>query len=370
MQAQRGHLDRAAGDIETGIADVLQPRRVHNAAPQQAPPQWLVTWETRRPTLVMECFAEFLGVFFYCLFGIGASAAFFTTAAAKVEGYGNLLTVGLAYGMGIALAVITASATSGGHLSPCYTIAFWAFKGFPARKVPFYLISQIFGAMVATWCVYGMYKVEFDAIHEALVAAGPIGQASIYTPSGPAGILALFPGTGQQSSYLFLTEFMANLVLAIVVFTCLDGSTFTVSMATVPFVIALSYSSIIWAFAPASVALNTARDLGGRIACSAVYGHGCFTAHKSYTVLACLTNIPATLIGGFIQTTLLSDTAREILHAPPHMMEAARSHNERNGHDGMSLRSPLTRDGLSLRAITRDGNGTGSNEKTGYIPQE
>lgn len=84
------------------------------------------------------------------------------------------------------------------------------------------------------------------------------------------------------------------------------------------------------------------------------------------------TDLPFTLqlIGGFIQTTLLSDTAREIIHAPPHMMEAARSHNERNGHDGVSLRSPLTRDGLSLRAITRDGNGTGSNEKTGYIPQE
>lgn len=78
-----------------------------------------------------------------CLFGIGASAAFFTTAAAKVEGYGNLLTVGLAYGMGIArecsrgaafsakaagltlglraVAIISASATSGGHLSPCYS---------------------------------------------------------------------------------------------------------------------------------------------------------------------------------------------------------------------------------------------------------
>lgn len=33
--------------------------------------------------------------------GIGASAAFFTTAAAKEEGYGALLNVGIAYGMGI-----------------------------------------------------------------------------------------------------------------------------------------------------------------------------------------------------------------------------------------------------------------------------
>lgn len=35
---------------------------------------------------------------------------------------------------------------------------------------------------------------------------------------------------------LFLTEFMANVVLAIVVFTCLDGSSFLVSLASVPFV--------------------------------------------------------------------------------------------------------------------------------------
>lgn len=204
------------------------------------------------------------------------------------------LTLGLR-----SVAIITASATSGGHLSPCYSrlrsslvlancpltccsptaIAFWAFKGFPARKVPFYLVSQLFGAMVATWCVYGMYKVEFDAIHEALVAAGPLGQASIYTPSGVSQscLPSFLPSLTSLSSArtacwnsrplpryrtaeqlplpceLFAeatlssfgadlasaapqTEFMANLVLAIVVFTCLDGSTFTVSMATVPFV--------------------------------------------------------------------------------------------------------------------------------------
>ena len=98
MQAERPSLNRGAGDIETGIADVLQPRRVHQA-PHAPPPRWLTTWETRRPPLVMECtfafllrphgsaqpdcrtrsepladrasptrptgFAEFLGVFFY-----------------------------------------------------------------------------------------------------------------------------------------------------------------------------------------------------------------------------------------------------------------------------------------------------------------
>lgn len=45
-------------------------------------------------------------------------------------------------------------------------------------------MSQIMGAMIATWCVYGMYKTEFDAIHAALAAGGAAGQAQIFSPSG------------------------------------------------------------------------------------------------------------------------------------------------------------------------------------------
>lgn len=57
--------------------------------------------------------------------------------------------------------------------------------------------------------------------------------------------LALMPGAGQKMNYLFLTEFMANIVLSIIVFTCLDGSSFLVSLASVPFVIGMAYTSII-----------------------------------------------------------------------------------------------------------------------------
>lgn len=121
------------------------------------------------------------------------------------------------------------------------------------------------------------------------------------------------------------------------------------------------------------MALNTARDLGGRIACAGVYGGKCFTYNSRYTALAALTNIPATILGAWIQTTMLSDSARELVNAPPAMREVAAAHNERNGHgDAFSLRSPLTRDGgLSLRAVTRDqgADSLGSGEKKGYIPQ-
>lgn len=48
--------------------------------------------------------------------GIAATAAFITEHA-KPE-FGSMLTIGFAYCFGIALAVITCAATSGGHFNP------------------------------------------------------------------------------------------------------------------------------------------------------------------------------------------------------------------------------------------------------------
>lgn len=47
-----------------------------------------------------------------------------------------------------------------------------------------------------------------------------------------------------------------------------------------------AYAAIIISFAMNSLALNTARDLGGRMACSVIYGSGCWTTYGGYTALA------------------------------------------------------------------------------------
>ncbi|KAK4704391.1 hypothetical protein P7C70_g1825, partial [Phenoliferia sp. Uapishka_3] len=129
MEHERPHLHREQGDLEQGVADVLAEKRPRHAAPHAAPPDWLVKWETQRPIWLMECIAEAIGVFFYVFAGVGATASFFVTSAAGVEGYGSLLTIGLAYGMGIAFAIIVAAPVSGGHLNPSFTIVFYLFKG-------------------------------------------------------------------------------------------------------------------------------------------------------------------------------------------------------------------------------------------------
>lgn len=87
------------------VADLLQQRPdAHHSAPLPQPPAWLVNWERKRPTLLIECLAEAIGVFMYVFPGLGASAAFLVTTVAKEAGFGQLLNIGIAYALGIVCA--------------------------------------------------------------------------------------------------------------------------------------------------------------------------------------------------------------------------------------------------------------------------
>lgn len=213
------------------------------------------------------------------------------------------------------VAIIIAAPTSGGHLSPAFTIAFCLFKGeflyffctqrlskahlslsdigFPWRKAPYYIVSQILGAMVGALIVAGIFHDQLALITEELRAVG-LGQA-VYSAQGPAGLFGLMPAAGQNLGWAFFNEAIGNIFLAILVFSVLDACNFFVTLSSAPFVIGAGYAVVIWGFSINSVALNNSRDLGGRIACSIVYGRQCFTAHSGYTAIAALTTFPATV---------------------------------------------------------------------------
>ena len=115
-------------------------------------------------------------------------------------------------------------------------------------------------------------------------------------------------------------------------------------------------------YAPNTIALNTARDVGGRLACAAVYGRKCWAGN--YAALSSLTNILATMVGAseshipllqkqhnlislpVIQITLMSHTGRPIVNNLPDA-------------DGPSLRA-ISRGDASMRVISKE---TSSNEK-------
>lgn len=88
---------------------------------------------------------------------------------------------------------------------------------------------------------------------------------------------------------------------------------------------------MIVAFSGATVALNTARDFGGRLAAATIFGRIAFDHNKSYVALAALTNVLGTVIGAFIQVFWLSDHRRPVLMQNP---GSAASHAAAPSPDG------------------------------------
>jgi glycerol uptake facilitator-like aquaporin len=186
------------------------------------------------------------------------------------------------------------------------TIAFAVFKGFPWRKVPQYIIAQILGAFVGGLLVYAQYSPALSHFTNAFQAAGK--EAAIFTPSGPAGTIALFLVPGSKIGIVFVNEFIATVIIGVAVFSVLDPSNIFISPSSAPIVIGLIYFVTILCFAPNGVALNTARDLGARFAAACIWGTDVFPSR--YTALTCLTNIAGTLVGALFQTLFLADTVR------------------------------------------------------------
>ncbi|KAL0955012.1 hypothetical protein HGRIS_003934 [Hohenbuehelia grisea] len=313
-------------------------------------PAFLTNWErTRHSKSVhwfVECFAEALGVFFYCYAGIGATAPFVIGGILGEETIGSLLQVGFGYAFGILLAVAVCSATSGGHFSPSITLVHIIFRKFPVAKGIRYIIAQIIGAYIASLLVYVQWRDMILLAEGALKAAGKY-DAIQFTPLGTAGIFGLYINHGLHLGNTFVNEFVTDFVLGLAIWACLDPTNVLVPPQAAPFIISFAYAAAIWGFAIPGLALNTARDLGGRFAAMTIWGSG--AAGGSYAAVAALTNIPATLLAVLVYELMLSDSDRVL---PSATLEYLRVHTQhrRNpesvghstGHDHSSLSNSST----------------------------
>lgn len=258
----------------------------------------------RLPTITIHCIAEFIGVFLYVLPGEAATAAFLLGSAGNRVGLGSLLNIGIAYSCGIILAITLVAHVSGAHLSPGVTLTFAALKGFPLWKVAPYILSQLLGAITATLCIYGVYGNSFHAIERGMEQAGR--KSLIISPSGPAGVGAILPGASENLGQVFFGELLIGIILGLVIFGALDPKNPLLSHSMIPYLIAMAYLIAIIGFAPNTIVLNTARGLGGQIATSMIYGRKVFE-NSSFTAMATLTNIPATMLGGLLYKFILEN---------------------------------------------------------------
>lgn len=206
-----GHnLDRlATNDLEVGATEAVQRHITRHVAHVRPISQRKLDFEHHRPRWLRECMAEATGVFFYVFPGIASVASFTINGASPlgITAFSSLFQIGWAFAIGIAFAIITCAPTSGGHFNPAITICFAVWQGFPWRKVPYYIFSQIFGAFIAGMLLMGMYWPEIDAYKRELLAKG----LPLVANGAPASILCTIPNPGQTNlGYLFMIEFFVD----------------------------------------------------------------------------------------------------------------------------------------------------------------
>jgi glycerol uptake facilitator-like aquaporin len=306
--------------------------------------------EHARPRWLRECLAEATGVFFYVFPGIAAVTTFTLAAVSPVESqigaaaFGSLLTIGWAFAIGIAFAILICAPTSGGHFNPAITIALAVWQGFPWRKVPYYIFSQIFGAFIAGLVVIGMYWPQVQEFKAGWIALG----RPLVGNGAPASILCSFPNVDQTNlGYVFMTEFFVDSFLATVIWACLDPANPFVSPAGVPFVIGLAYGSMAWGFADITISTNMARDLGCRIVAAIFFGGEAFS-YMNYSPISILVSIPATLFATGYYELVLKDS----------FMWIAKGHaSHEEGEDGLmrhiSRAGMVQDDGVGMNGVER-----------------
>ncbi|KIK50755.1 hypothetical protein GYMLUDRAFT_182328 [Collybiopsis luxurians FD-317 M1] len=288
------------------MSDVVYLRDV------QTRPKIFTIWERHRHTSahwLIECFAEFLGVFFYVYAGVGSQIAYICGSILKIDGLGSVLQIGLAYACGIIFAIGICSSSSGGHFNPAVTTMLMAFKGFPTLKAVRYIIAQILGGYVACLLIYVQWYDIIKQTEGALALAGPgVLEATLFTPQGPAGAFGLYTLPGLNLGRVFLNEFVTDVFLALIIWGSIDPTNILVPPQAAPWVIALAYASAVWGFATPALAANPARDIGGRLAAMTIYGKQ--AAGGNYAAIAALTAIPATMFGVFLHELFLTDYSR------------------------------------------------------------
>ena len=223
----------------------------------------------QEPSLVRRCVAEVVGTYILVFFGVGSVHTAVLTGAQV-----GIWQVGVVWGVAIALAIYATGAVSGAHINPAITIAMTAFRGFPVRRVPAYVLSQLLGAVLAAGTLYVLFGGVLGQFEHA---AGLVrGQAGSELSAMVYGEYFPNPATAQAMKWTpdavthagaMLGEGIGTAFLAFFVFAVTDKrNPGGPGGRALPMLIGLTVSIVISVIAPLTQAdLNPTRDFGPRL---------------------------------------------------------------------------------------------------------
>lgn len=175
---------------------------------------------------------------------------------------GSYWGVCIVWGLAVTIAVYIVGAISGAHINPAVTLGFALYGGFPWKKVPGYMVSQIVGAFIGGAIVYLLYSPVVNAFnaahHTTRAAAGGLASSKAFFTS---------PDTHISTGHAFVDEIILTAILVMGILAIVDNYNGNRPGAnTGPLMIGLvvamvgGFGGMLEGFA-----INPARDFGPRI---------------------------------------------------------------------------------------------------------
>ncbi|TFY77658.1 hypothetical protein EWM64_g6352 [Hericium alpestre] len=305
----------------------VHDRPVHLGEYQERP-RVFQAWERirdKQAQWVVDCVSEALGVFFYCFAGVGAQTAWILGNYLGIPGLGSLFTTGLAYALGIVFAITVCSSQNGGHFHPGVTITAVLFKKFPVRYAIRHIIAQLLGGYIACLLIYLQWKHVFTTVEAGLAEAGHLAAVQ-FTPTGPAGAIALYAAPGASLGLIFINEFVSDFMIGVIIWASVDNTNYYIPPVVAPWLIGAAYAVAVWGYSPVGLAASTPRDVGGRLAALTIWGID--ASGGRYAAIAALTNIPATIAAYIFYEIFFADSCRVVIGSRRTVIEGHKAQAE------------------------------------------
>lgn len=215
--------------------------------------------------------AEFIGTALLILLGNGVVA---NVVLKDTKGNNSgWMVITTAWALAVFVGVVVAGPHSGAHINPAVTVALAVAGAFEWTKVPYYVISQLGGAIFGAFLVWIFYKDHFDSTEDKGLKAAPFATS---------------PAINNKLSNLF-SEIIGTFVLIFVIFYITGGEMgeekTPIGLGSVG---ALPVAFLVWVIGlslggTTGYAINPARDLGPRIVHSIIPMKGKGNSNWAYS---------------------------------------------------------------------------------------
>lgn len=237
--------------------------------------------------LLREFLAEILGTFILCFIGLGG------LAQQHFAQQQNSFQASFVFGMAVITACMIVGKTSGAHLNPAVSFAFYLIDRISALRMIVYFIAQIIGAFLGALIVYLTYYNALDHSSRETDGNFDIKSAKIFV-TFPQDYLSIWGGFFDQ------VVGTAFLILAILGIT--DKKNLLPSQSTIFVLIGIVVAVHGAAFGHnCGGAINPARDFGPRLFClMAGWGDKVFTLHSYFFWIPIVAPMVGAAIGTFL----------------------------------------------------------------------